>query len=161
MHPQSTSEINIRPATVEDMETLLLFEQGVIYAERPFDPTLRKGVIHYYDLNQMIEDDNTCLLVAEQNNEILASGYARIEAAKPYLEHPRHAYLGFMYVHPGHRGQGIIRHVIEALKNWSLSRHIRELRLDVYFENVQAIRAYEKAGFTKHMVEMRMGIPPE
>jgi ribosomal protein S18 acetylase RimI-like enzyme len=32
------------------------------------------------------------------------------------------------------------------------------MRLDVYENNIAAIKAYEKAGFTKHMVEMRRGI---
>jgi hypothetical protein len=32
------------------------------------------------------------------------------------------------------------------------------MRLDVYYGNTDAIKAYEKAGFVKHMVEMRVGL---
>ena len=35
-----------RSATLDDLELLLKFEQGVIEVERPFDPTIRKGPIH-------------------------------------------------------------------------------------------------------------------
>jgi RimJ/RimL family protein N-acetyltransferase len=150
--------ITIRPACLKDLDTLLRFEQGVIATERPFDPTLQKGPIQYYDLKEMIADPQIELVVAELNNKLIGSGYARIEAAKPYLRHARHAYLGFMYVEPVHRGTGVNKRIIEALKHWAHSQHITELRLDVYYNNESAIRAYEKVGFTRHMVEMRLPI---
>lgn len=148
--------ITIRPATREDLETLFLFEQGVIKAERPFDPTLKPDPINYYDLTAMIDDPNVELVVAELEDEIVGSGYARIENSKPYLQHGKHAYLGFMYVTPDKRGKGIIQKIIEFLKAWISSKNITELRLDVYKDNAHAIRAYEKAGFSQHMIEMRM-----
>ena len=150
-------QILIRKATSLDLEALLIFEQGVIAAERPFDVTLKEGHISYYNLKEMIGLPNTeIIVVAELNKEIIASGYARIENSKPYLRHDKHAYLGFMYVSPTHRGKGIIKLIIEFLKDWAVSKNIHELRLDVYFENISAIQAYEKFGFSKHMVEMRL-----
>lgn len=149
--------ITIRKATLNDMETLLRFEQGVIEAERPMDPTLDKD-IHYYDLNGLITAPHIKLLVAEKAGNLVGSGYARIESAKPYLRHNQHAYLGFMYVTPECRGQGINQLIVEQLKKWSAARGMTEMRLDVYQTNHGAIRAYEKAGFTKHMIQMRMGL---
>lgn len=150
----------IRKATLNDLEKLLRFEQGVIKAERPFDVTLKPDPIHYYDIEEMIRASHIELVVAELNGKIVGSGYARLEDAKPYLQHAKHAYLGFMYVDPDYRGKGINQNIIEALKTWSASQNVTEMRLDVYFNNDSAIRAYEKAGFTKHMVEMRMDIKP-
>ncbi|MCO5936259.1 GNAT family N-acetyltransferase [Mucilaginibacter sp. RB4R14] len=155
----STMEnIITRRATVADMDTLLQFEQGVISSERPFDPTLKEGHINYYDLNELIIAPHIQLVVAELNGEIIGSGYARIETSKIYLQHPQHAYLGFMYVLPQHRGKGINKLVINALKEWSVQQGITEFRLEVYFGNVAAIKAYEKVGFNSHMIEMRMGL---
>ena len=150
--------ITIRAATRQDLDTLLRFEQGVIAAERPFDPTLRPGLIHYYDLEEMIAAPHIHLVVAEWQGQLIGSGYARLESAKPYLQHSRHAYLGFMYVEPAHRGKGVNKRIIEALTQWSRSQNITELRLDVYHGNFSAIRAYERAGFTQHMIEMRLGL---
>ena len=150
----------IRPARHTDLDTLFRFEQGVIAAERPFDPTLKKDPIHYYDLPAMIDASEVNLVVAESAEDLIGSGYARIEPAKPYLRHPLHAYLGFMYVEPNHRGKGINRMIIDALKAWALSRNITELRLDVYHANTNAIKAYEKADFCQHMINMRLGITP-
>ncbi len=148
----------IRKATGKDLDTLLVFEQGVIEAERPFDKTLKDDPIRYYNLNEMMNDPNVHLVVAELNHEIIGSGYARIENAKPFLQHPKHAYLGFMYVCPKERGKGINQEIIKELKQWSLLKNITELRLDVYKNNAPAIKAYEKTGFAQHMIEMRMGI---
>ena len=45
--------------------------------------------------------------------------------------------------------------LIESLRQWALSRNITELRLDVYTTSPRAIRAYEKAGFTALLLQMR------
>src|SRR6478609_1341074 len=148
----------IRPAVVADLPILLQFEQGVISAEKPFDPTLKKGEIHYYDIEHMISAPHIELLVAELDGKLIGCGYARIEDAKHYLQHPQHAYLGFMYTHPDHRGKAINQLIIEGLKQWALSKNMTELRLDVYYNNESAIKAYEKVGFIKHMIEMRRPI---
>lgn len=150
--------ITIRKAVSGDLETLFIFEQGVISAERPFDSTLKNGHINYYDLERMITAPDVELLVAEQDGELIGSGYARIEDAKPYLQHRQHAYLGFMYVKPEQRGKGVNKMIIDGLSAWAASKNIIELRLDVYQPNEAAIKAYEKCGFVKHMVEMRKGI---
>lgn len=151
-------DIIIRKARPADLETLLAFEQGVISAERPFDPTLKAGQTHYYDIEKMIAATDVELVVAESKGELLASGYARIENAKPYLQHTQHAYLGFMYVVPAYRGKGINRMILDVLIQWVKTQNISELKLDVYNENASAIKAYEKAGFSKYMVNMRMGL---
>jgi ribosomal protein S18 acetylase RimI-like enzyme len=152
-------QITIRTATLDDLATLLTFEQGVITAERPFDTTLQDGEIHYYDIAEMIKVPHVEVVVAELNNEIVGSGYARIETSKIYLKHPKHAYLGFMYVKPGHRGKGINKKIIEGLQKWGIAQGITEFRLEVYHDNLPAIKAYEKIGFAKLMIEMRMELP--
>ena len=152
-------EIIIRRATLSDLEALRRFEQGVISAERPFDPTLKRDPINYYDLEFMIDAPHVELLVAEISGGLVGSGYARIETAKHYLQFEQYSYLGFMYVEPNHRGKGINKLIVEALSKWSLLQNITEMRLEVYYDNNSAIKAYEKVGFIKHMIEMRMGLP--
>jgi GNAT superfamily N-acetyltransferase len=152
------SKINIRKARLEDLNILLEFEQGIITAERPYDPTLKEGKINYYDIEKMITAAHIEVVVAEIGAKIVGSGYARIETAKPYLNHDNYAYLGFMYTDPLHRGKGVNAIIIEALKEWCLSQKITELRLDVYNDNPSAIRAYEKVGFKKHLLNMRVDL---
>jgi GNAT superfamily N-acetyltransferase len=148
----------IRPAALEDLDILLRFEQGIIQIERPFDPTLKEGPNHYYDLPAMIASPEAELVVAEIDGVIVGCGYARIETAKHYLKHTHHAYLGFMYVEPACRGNGINSLIIEELNKWAISKNVFEMRLDVYQVNERAIRAYEKVGFKRYLVKMRLGL---
>jgi len=146
----------IRKAGVEDIKTLLRFEQGVISAERLFDSTLKDEMINYYDLHALIQSEEAELVVAEVEGKIIASGYAKILQSKPWLKHERHAHLGFMYVEPAYRGRGINAMIIDWLKKWAVSKGIDELRLEVYSGNISAIKAYEKVGFSSNLIEMRM-----
>ncbi|THV57472.1 MULTISPECIES: GNAT family N-acetyltransferase [Chryseobacterium] len=146
-----------RQATEQDLEILLEFEQGVVTAERPFNSTLIDGEIHYYDLKSLIQSPEATLIVAEENNEIIASGYALIKKAeKNYYRFKEYAYLGFMYVKPEYRGKGINKVITDELIAWAKSRGINEVRLEVYAQNESAIKAYEKAGFEPHILLMRL-----
>lgn len=151
-------EIRIREATLNDLDVLLTFEQGIITAERPFDPTIKDGEVHYYDIARMIYEPHISVVVAEVEGKLIGSGYARIEDAKPYLKHTQHAYLGFMYVVPEFRGRGVNRLIVDRLAEWARARGIHEMLLEVYADNEPAMRAYEKAGFTRHLLQMRMPI---
>lgn len=148
--------IIIRRATVEDKPALLQFEQGIISAERPYDPALKAGAINYYDLGQMIAHPDTAFFVAVSNGQSVGCGYGRIELSKPISKYDRYLYLGFMYVNPEFRGLGVIQRIMEEIKKWGIANGIQELRLEVYSGNASAIKAYEKAGFEERVVEMRM-----
>jgi GNAT superfamily N-acetyltransferase len=149
-------QLKIRPATNDDLDKLLEFEQGIIETERPFDETLREGPhVYYYDLAALIASPDAEVVVAEIGSEIVGSGYARIETSKPYHKHRRYSYLGFMYVVPEHRGKGINKKVLDVLEAWSRSKGMTEIRLEVYDQNASAIRAYEKSGYAKHTLWMR------
>ena len=148
----------IRPAVKDDLETLYRFEQGIIVADRPFDSTLKDGHINYYDIAAMIDAHDVEVLVAELDGELIGSGYARIEESSKYLKHSKHAYLGFMYVEPAHRGKGVNQKIIVALKTWAATQNVTECRLQVYHDNLPAIKAYEKIGFSKLMIIMRSEI---
>jgi GNAT superfamily N-acetyltransferase len=152
------NQINIRKAELNDLVILLEFEQGIIAAERPFDPTLKEEKISYYNIEKMISANDVQVVVAVLNEQIIGSGYARIEEAKPYLNHKLYAYLGFMYTHPSHRGKGVNALIIESLTTWVRSQDVFEMRLDVYNDNPSAIKAYEKVGFKKHLINMRIGL---
>ncbi|MGE8554724.1 MAG: GNAT family N-acetyltransferase [Chryseobacterium jejuense] len=146
-----------REATAQDLEILLTFEQGIVSAERPFNITLIDGEIHYYDLNEFIQSPDATLIVVEDNEEIVASGYALIKKSeKNYTNFQSYAYLGFMYVKPEYRGKGINKIITDELVNWSKARNISEIRLDVYAENESAVKAYEKAGFEPLLLTMRL-----
>lgn len=150
--------VEIRTAIEAEIEILLSFEKGIIDAERPFDNTIKEGETHYYDLIELIKSKNAELLVAVINNEIVGSGYAKVLSAKPYQKHTEYAYLGFMYVKPAFRGQGINQKILNKLIDWARSLNLKEVRLEVYDENIIAKNSYLKAGFKQNLLEMRLEI---
>lgn len=153
--------IKIRPATLEDLPTLLEFEQGVIAAERPVADNLKSGDITYYDIPSLITNNQAQLLVVETKAEqpmLIGSGYMKIMPSKPHQKFDRHGYIGFIYLLPKYRGQGISQQLIQHLINWGKSNGIHEVILDVYAENSPAVKAYKKLGFKENLVEMRIEV---
>ena len=158
---RSTSPI-IREARAKDLPTLLDFEQALIAYERPFAPNLRKDKISYYDLSAYIKAENIRVVVAEIAGELVGSGYALIKENKAYKAPQYYVYLGFMYVIPEYRGQGINGKIMNDLIDWGKAHGYTEVQLEVYAENESAIKAYAKAGLVPEILTMRLdNIPPE
>ena len=153
------NELIVRTAVKNDLHVLLKFEQALIEAERAFDPTIRTGDdVRYYDLEWLIESADAEIVVAEFDGETVGSGYAFIQASKAYLQHRFNSYLGFMYVVPEHRGKGVNKQILDVLETWSAARGVTEMQLEVYLQNAGAIRAYDKAGYTGNVLQMRKGL---
>ncbi len=150
------SAVIVRKAQLRDLPELLEFEQKLIEAERPFDPTIRKSPVNYYDLKAFLLDEQVGVYVAEYEGRLISSGYGIARKARHYLDHKEYAYLGFMYTLPEFRGKGVNKMILKELQDWAKSMGLIELRLTVYEDNLPAIKAYEKAGFRKHIVEMRL-----
>lgn len=148
----------VRKAQLEDLDVLQEFKMGLIQAELPMDPTIKEDTTSYYDLAEFITSDVSELFVVEFNSEIVASGYAKIMEDRPYLKHDKQGYLGFMFVPEKHRGNGYNKLLVDKLLAWCKERKIYEIRLDVYDVNEAALRAYQKAGFKNHLINMRLDI---
>jgi len=151
-------DINFREASLNDKFILLEFEQEVLQAERPYNSAIKSADAFYYDMDDLLTSKNTLLLVAETKERIIGSGYAQIRSSKQSLIHETHSYIGFMYVAPEYRGQGVNKRILERLVQWSTNQGISDFYLDVYSENQTAIRAYQKAGFVQSMIEMKLNV---
>ena len=150
--------ITIRKATTEDLSILYEFEQGVLHAERPMDKTLKLKNTYYYDIPNLIDDSNVELVVGEINGVTAGCGYARIKQARDCFQFDQFSYLGFMFTKEDYRGKGVNKTIMNYLYDWSLSRGIYEVRLEVYPSNNAAIKAYEKVGMQATMHTMRIDL---
>ena len=150
--------ITIRKATTEDLSILYEFEQGVLQAERPMDKTLKISKTYYYDIPNLISELNVELVIAEINDVIVGCGYARIKQARDCFQFDQFSYLGFMFTKEDYRGKRVNKTIMNYLYDWSLSRGIYEVRLEVYPSNNAAIKAYEKVGMQATMHTMRIDL---
>lgn len=153
---RSMENVLIRDAVLTDLPILLSFEQELIKAERPFDPTIAEDPVSYYSIEDYIKNDDVKLVIAEVDGVLVSSGYALRKQARPYLNHKDYGYLGFMYTVPAYRGNAINKNIVDELIKWCHNQGLKEVRLTVYDDNSSALKAYEKAGFQKHICEMRM-----
>ncbi len=150
------ARIDLRKAVLSDEPILLDFEQKVLEAERPYDSSIKLVGAFYYDLKSLLTSDKSHFIVAEAGDNVIGCGYAQIRESKQSLIHDFHSYLGFMYVAPSYRGRGVNKRIVEELIEWSKRQGAPDCYLDVYSGNEAAIRAYEKAGFSKSMTEMKL-----
>ena len=105
----------IREAHIDDLPTLLAFEQALIAYERPLTPTIKEGEISYYNIEAYIQDPEICVLVATVDDTVIASGYALVKQSAHYKKTTHFAYLGFMYTLPAFRGNRINQLIINHL----------------------------------------------
>lgn len=148
----------LRPATPEDLSRLRELEQEIIDSERPYDAFIRSENVTYYDLENLIADPGSYLIVVEAEKVIIGSGYAQIRQSKASHSYEQHCYLGFIYLEPEYRGQALGKTILDALKDWGIQQGMTHFLLDVYAKNVSAIRAYEKAGFSPLSVTMELAV---
>ena len=148
--------MNFREATTDDLPQLLEIEQRVIEAERSFSASIKEGKTSYYDIEYLITSNNSELIVAEDRGGIIGTGYAQIRNSKASLEHDIHSYMGFMYVSPDYRGKGVNRDILNLLIIWSKRKGAPNIYLEVYTQNIPAIKAYEKVGFEPCLTEMKL-----
>ena len=121
------------------------------------DPTLTQDqIISYYPIKDYIDADDTEVLVAEHEQQIIGSIYGQIRPRKEFFQSTHLGYIGFMYVKAAFRGQGVTKLLVDAITAWFHQRGISEIILHVYAKNPRAIRAYEKVGFESHLIEMRL-----
>lgn len=150
--------IQLREAELKDLPILLEFEKKLIEYERGFTPNLKTSSFHYYDLRAYIQNPEVSVVVGEENNNVLASGYALVKKNKVYKNPQYFVFLGFMYVVPEKRGKGINKKVLDYLINWGKKKGHKEFQLEVFAPNKSAIKAYKKRGFTFETQTMRMNL---
>ncbi len=148
----------LREATLEDLSTLLEFEKSLIEYERDFTPNLKKSYFNYYNLKSYILDPEISVVVAEEKNKLIASGYALIRENKIYKIPDKLIFLGFMYVIPEYRGKGVNKKILDYLMDWGKNKGLNEFQLTVYAQNESAIKAYKKSGFSFETITMRLNI---
>jgi GNAT superfamily N-acetyltransferase len=85
------------------------------------------------------------LLVAEAAGE--AAGFALLETGRDYFDRQPHGHLGILAVAREAEGLGVGTALVAAAEEWTRSRGLGKLTLNVFDGNARARRLYERLGF--------------
>lgn len=101
-------------------------------------------------LAKAAEAGNQCYLVAEADGEIIAAAHCRPPSTRIGY---RHTVSVGISIDRGWRDQGLGTQLMQHLVDWAREAPgIKRIELDVYHNNLRAIRVYEKLGFQREGV---------
>lgn len=159
-------EIKIRLGTEKDIDSLAqLYDKLNDYLAATTNyPGWIKGV---YPVRKDAADgiNEGCLFVATENEEIIGSMILRKEPEPAYLTVTWQTELDYknvlviytFAVHPQKHQHGIGKRMLEFAAQYAKDTDIKALRLDVYENNIPAIRLYEKCGY-KYIDTVSLGL---
>jgi phosphinothricin acetyltransferase len=140
----------IRHATDDDLEDVVeAYNAGIRERIATFETRLRTPA----DVAQWLREGRP-FIVAEQDDRVLGWARAGFYSVRPVYEGVGdHA----VYVHPGARGQGIGRQLLEALCDESARRGLYKLTSRVFADNHASRAAHRAAGFDEVGIQRRHG----
>ncbi len=136
----------IRKADYNDVKKLNEFLTLLIKDERQYDLGINENFVVTNMYENYIEDSYKLLIVAEENNEIVGYLYGII---KPNDETYKYitAKLDALYIVNNYRNRGIATSLIKYFKKWAISKNAHKIEVNVWSNNIQAKRLYEKNNF--------------
>ena len=152
--PQPATSIVIRPARSDDAPFVL----GLVPHLAAFGPPAWRSV------EQMIETDTLVLgraldapaadaivLIAE-DGAARPLGFVHLVADTDYYSRRECGHIADLVVAPEARGRGVGERLLAAAEAWAAGRGYSLLTLNVFMENGQARRLYERTGFGAEIV---------
>lgn len=158
--------LNIRLGTDNDIEALAqLYDDINDYLSATINyPGWKKGI--YPTRQDAVNGINEgCLFVVTENDEVIGSMILRHKPEPAYMTVSWQAELDYkdilviytFVVNPHKLKNGIGRGMLEFADQYGKETNMKALRLDVYENNIPAIRLYEKCGF-KYIDTVSLGL---
>ncbi len=150
----------IRPATRQDVPQIVrLWEELMDYhRERdPFFTRARNGsdLFRRY-VEQNLEDDAACVLVAEAEDGIVGYCQGMLDHHPPAIAEPDYGQVLDFMVTASHRHAGIGRRMFEALREWFHKEGIRRIEVRHSMFNEVAGHFWPKLGFKPYLQTLFM-----
>lgn len=104
-------------------------------------------------IHNMINADNSTILVALQDQQVVGFAMLQQQATPPYpmfINH-QYAFLLDLIVDQNYRNQGIATQLLDACKAWTTDRQLAYLELNVLANNLPALKLYEQQDFHPKM----------
>lgn len=157
----------IRAATAADLPALGRLGEILVGAHHDFDPdrfipaTPRTAQGYASFLSSQLSAPGVLLLVAEQGGQVVGYAYAGIEGFDYMSLRGPAGVLHDIVVHPGRRGAGVGRALLEAVVAALRERGVPQVVLSTAERNQRAQRLFEGMGFRRTMIEMTLALTDE
>jgi GNAT superfamily N-acetyltransferase len=143
--------MDIRPATIKDLKAiqelnLLLFKKEHREYDKLLDLNWTFGEVGTKYFKELIEEEDSCVFVAEDDGKIIGYLAGSETEAEDYRKLPKVAELDNMLVLKENRGSGIGRKLYDAFIEWCKSRDVKIVRIQATAQNKDAIEYYHKMG---------------
>ena len=157
--------MNIRTATINDIEQIvpLLIALDELHAKMyptVFDESKKEDIRQSF-LLENINTPNNLFLIAELEKNIIGIVHCYIQETKnhPIKKDKKIAVLSDLYVDENYRNKGIAQKLInKALETIKEIWIVNDVVLNVFNENQEAIKLYEKSGFQKQFTRYSISI---
>ncbi len=154
-----TAHVQVRPATLRDIPHVLPLWEALAAHHGALDPALavtRPASREYAAfLRETIDSADACVMVGVENDRIVSFALGRIHVLPLSFREQRRGWIQDVYTLPQCRGRGIGREVVAALLRWFGGRRIALVELTVAVGNPDAVRFWERLGFTTYMHRMK------
>jgi GNAT superfamily N-acetyltransferase len=101
------------------------------------------------------------VVVALDGREAVGFVAGRVRSLPPYFGAGQVGAIGEVYVREHHRGGGLGRRLVERAVEWYRENGLSRVELQVVAGNPEAVRFYERIGWTQELVQMVWTEPGE
>lgn len=135
--------MQVRAATDDDAAAIRGVAQASLRASYSLSPTAIEGAIQewYGDLPEKLEDDEVLLVIAEEDDEIVAFAESVLVANRGEIL--------WLHVDPVHRGRGIGKELYTVTRERLESAGAKEIHGLVLEDNAEGNDFYERQGLVK------------
>jgi len=95
----------------------------------------------------IINKQDKLLLVAEENNNLIAYLLLETQFRDPFLKGNRIGYISELYVLPRYRGKGISKALLNQGEKWFKKKKFKWIQVSTHSRDKPAIKFWEKKGF--------------
>ena len=153
------SRVEIRAATVKDIERILPLWDALAALHGDLDPalTVERGALRDYAefLGLALGQPDTCVMLGVSDARVVSFALGRIQVLPLRFQEQRRGWIQDVYTVPERRGEGIGRRVVEGLLQWFARHRVSLVELTVATRNPDAVGFWEHLGFGTYMYRMK------
>ena len=154
--------MKIKKATIKDFDEVLNLKFASKIEERKFNKKLMpvNKAKRYY--KEYLKNDLTnrwrAIFVFIKNKEIVGIVVGKIFKTLKVTGYERCGFISNVYVKKEYRRKGIAKKLIKEIIGWFKKKGATKISLELYKDNIAAIKLYHKFGFKDYTIKMKKKI---